>query len=67
MKLFLYPHVPEGLLINPYPNNFEKALSSYFIIYKKKYGIRLPQFLLLLLNSFSADVYVLNWIEKIII
>lgn len=64
-KLFFFPPFSEGHDLNPYTKNFKHALSPYFElvnptkIYKGK--IRL----ILLLSSFKADIYILNWIESI--
>lgn len=64
MKLFVYPQHKKNQIMNPYTNNMERALSANFDIVHKEYKKRLPQPFRLLLNSTTADIYVLNWIES---
>lgn len=63
MRIFVYPQHKENQILNPYVNNQEWALGKQFEIVHPEYRLRLPQPLRLLLGSFKADIYVLNWIE----
>lgn len=65
MRLFIYPQHKEKQTTNPYTNNMEWALSTQFDIVHPEYRKRLPQPFRFLLNSTTAEVYVLNWIESV--
>lgn len=65
-KLFYFPQPgSDGQYQNPYSYNFKYGLSEYFdVVDFEKPQSRLKS-LGLLAHSFSAHVYVLNWIESI--
>lgn len=64
-SLYFFPCQNTDRPMNPYSNNFKDSIENYYHIIEKdriqKSGIRF----LLLLRAFSADIYVLNWIESI--
>lgn len=64
MKLYFFPTVPLGQLKNPYSDNYKKAISSFFEVVddsKVPSTLNYP----LLHFSFSADIFILNWIEGV--
>lgn len=61
-KLFLFPI---RNTTNPYINNFYNALSPFFDMAQKGKGAQNNARFKLLINSFSSDIYCLNWIESI--
>lgn len=61
-KLFLFPI---RSTTNPYINNFYNALSPFFDMAQKGKRAQNNARFKLLINSFSSDIYCLNWIESI--
>lgn len=66
-KVYYYPPgEKEGGYGNPYSANYKFALGKYFDVFekdnKKRIGLRSVH---LLIYSFFADIFILNWIEKI--
>lgn len=65
MKLFIYPTGGRGPKSkNPYVHNMKEALGKHFLLVNPNFRIKLPKMLVFFLNSFKAEVYVLNWIEN---
>lgn len=64
MKVFVYPTGGQGpVSSNPYIRNMKETMARNFELVEPRYRVKLPRMLVFLLNSFKADVYVLNWIE----
>lgn len=65
-KLFFYPQpLKKGHYLNPYSSNFKNGLKSYFdIVDADKPQTKLKSWGLLT-HTFSAKVYILNWVESI--
>ena len=64
IRLFIYPTGGKGpASSNPYIKNLKASMAQHFVLIEPKYRVKLPRMLVFLLNSFKADVYVLNWIE----
>ena len=64
MKVFVYPTGGQGpVTSNPYIRNMKEALACNFELVEPRYRLKLPRMLVFLMNSFKADVYVLNWVE----
>ena len=65
MKVFVYPTGGQGPeKLNPYIRNMKEAFSERFEVVEPSYKKRLPRMLVFFLNSFKADVYILNWVEN---
>ena len=61
--IFVYPTGGKGTgTRNPYIDNMKAAFSNQYKVLQPKFG-KMPRMLVFLLNSFKADIYVLNWIE----
>ena len=64
-KLYFYPCPGKKGYGNPYCSNYKNAMGKYYhVLNSLNKPQRLPT-LALLRNSFSADVYVFNWLEDI--
>jgi len=63
-KLFFLPQYAKGQASNPYCENFIDSIKDSFDVLPKP-QTRLPRGLELLLGSFNADIYILNWVESI--
>ena len=62
--IFIYPSGGQGpQSSNPYVQNMKDSLRKYYNVLQPTYKKRLPRMLVFLLNSFKADIYILNWIE----
>ena len=65
MKVFVYPTEGKGsVLLNPYINNLKEVLAKHYELIEPLYKLKLPMILIFFLNSFKANIYVLNWIEN---
>ena len=65
IKLFIYPTGGSNpTTLNPYIRNMKQCLATYFDLVDPYYKIKIPRMAVLLLQSFRADIYVLNWIEN---
>ena len=63
-SLYFFPSCPKEGYVNPYCNNYKKSLSKYFNVAELDNPKTPMKSLTLLLFSFKADVFVLNWIEN---
>lgn len=64
-KLFFSPHFPKGMASNPYCDNYIESIDNYFSIvsaHKHTY----PKGVELLMGSFKADYYIINWLESVV-
>ena len=61
------PKERSGIYKNPYSINLLKSLSPYFTIKDNKSWLyrMLPKGLKLLLMSYSADIYIISWLESV--
>ena len=64
-KAYFFPPSPKGGYPNPYCQHFKKALESHFILLDKDNKECKVAAWGLLRHAWSADIYILNWLENI--
>ena len=65
MKAFVYPTVEiSNTNLNPYINNLTQSLTINYSVITPKNKFKFPPILIFLLQSWKADIYILNWIEN---
>lgn len=65
-KVYFYPSCPKDGYGNPYCLNFKEVLKKYFELLDASNKITRMKSMTLLIYSFKADLFILNWIENTI-
>lgn len=64
-RVYYYPSATKGGYSNPYSVNYKKALETEFRVLDVKNKPALALGLSFFINSFRADIYIINWLESI--
>ncbi len=64
-RVYYYPPATKSGYSNPYSVNYKKALEKDFIVLDAKNKPSLALGLSFFINSFRADIYIVNWLESV--